>query len=52
MIISELIKLECGLEDIEKEFSNLGIDPIRWAIVKVQGGKFSVAVSFESDAQD
>lgn len=51
MITTETVKLNLPLptddEAIEKELKELGIDPLRWAIVKVDGQELTLTVSFE-----
>lgn len=51
MITTETVKLNLPLptddETIEKELKKLGIDPLRWAIVKADGQELTLTVSFE-----
>lgn len=51
MIISENIKVKIELpitaEKIEKAFRQKGIEPLRWAIVRVDGEVFTISVSYE-----
>lgn len=49
-ITSKLIKIEANLpvnnEFIEQKLGEMGIDPLRWAIVKVEGEILTVSVAF------
>lgn len=48
MVVSDVIKIKF-LQDnllIENELKSLGIDPLRWAVVDVQGDFMLVSVSY------
>ena len=49
MITSEIIKIKYtnDIEVVEQEIKNLGIDPLRWAIVAVVENELIISVSFE-----
>lgn len=51
-IISKLIEIEACLpidnEFIEEQLRAQKIDPIRWAIVKVDKNKLTISVAFEN----
>ncbi len=49
MITSDLIKLKFTNDnsEIERELKNLGIDPLRWAVVEVSDDTITVSVAYE-----
>lgn len=51
-IISKLIKIEATLpadsEFIEQKLKEMGIEPLRWAIVGVDGNTLTISLACES----
>lgn len=51
-ILSKLIEIEAALpvdnEYIEKQIHEMGIEPLRWAIVKVQGSLLTISLAYEN----
>jgi len=51
-IISKLIEIEANLptdnDFIESKLREMGIEPLRWAIVKVEGNILTVSVACEN----
>lgn len=51
-IISKLIKIETELptdnDFIESKLREMGVKPLRWAIVKVEGNILTISVACES----
>lgn len=51
-IVSKLVEINAvGTIDnhfIERNLKNMGIDPLRWAIVNAQGRKLTVSVAHEN----
>lgn len=49
MITSEIIKIKFINDNdiIEQELKNLGIEPLRWAVVDSDGNKLTLSVSYE-----
>lgn len=50
MIKSDIITMELTTDNtkIEETLLELGIDPLRWAIVDIKGTELSISVSYES----
>ncbi len=50
MIISKIIKTDKTTDnlEIERALRERGIDPVRWAVVAVEGEKFKINVSYET----
>lgn len=51
MITSNLIKIKftTDIDEIEKELFLLGIEPLRWAVVKVSETELTISVSYEEN---
>jgi len=51
-IISKLIEIETKFpidnQLIEQEMHNMGFDPLRWAIVKVEGNILTISLACEN----
>jgi len=51
-ILSKLIEIEAELpvynDYIEKQIREMGIEPLRWAIVKVNGNKLTISLAYEN----
>lgn len=51
-ITSKLIKIETGFpvdnDFIEKKLKAMGINPLRWAIVKVEGNILTISLACEN----
>ena len=49
MIVSELVEIEKFQDNIliEQALRNLGIEPLRWAIVEVLQDAYKISVSYE-----
>jgi len=50
MIKSDIVKMELTTDNtkIEQTLLEMGIDPLRWAIVDIKGEELSISVSYES----
>jgi len=48
MIISELVKIEYTNDNsvIEQRLFSMGIQPLRWAVVKIIGNEMLISVSY------
>ena len=51
-ILSKLIEIEAELpvynDYIEKQIREMGIEPLRWAIVKVESSKLTISLAYEN----
>lgn len=51
-LISKLVKIEADLptctEFIEAELAKMGIEPLRWAITKIEGNVLTISLACEN----